>query len=125
MFTIDCKKNIHNGLWSFDYEFEEGLEVNNEPLMHQASSLIDDILVSRAKKIPKEIEIGFDCLDFNDPDTVLIYSHSDYGGSVYKSSKVLDWATNYEREVWLCPVLTYFFKEPPAKLNVYICTKVV
>jgi hypothetical protein len=51
---------------------------------------------------------------------VLKYSHQDYGGSIYNSSQVLDWKKDYQKEVWLCPVLTYFFKEPPAELYVYI-----
>jgi len=120
MFTIFCQKNQHNGLWCFDYIFSDELAVQSEPLMHQASALIDSILMSRDKVIHKNISVTFDWLPFADPDVVLKYSYHDYGGSVYKSSQVLNWKENYEQEIWLCPVLTYFFKEPPDQLYVYI-----
>lgn len=121
MFVIECQKNQHNGLWCFDYVFNEELEVKEEPLMHQASALIDAILTSRDGVIHQKISITFDWLELPGSDAVLEYSHQDYGGSIYKSSQVLDWTDDYEKEVWLCPVLTYFFKEPPEKLYVYIC----
>ena len=121
LFTIDCKKNIHNGLWSFDYDFENALKVKDEPLMHQASALIDSILLNRDKKIPEKIQIGFDSYQLNNADIILNYLRSEYSGSIYKSSKILDWEIDYEKEIWLCPVLTYFFEEPPAQLWAYIC----
>jgi len=120
MFTIECEKNQHNGLWCFDYVFNDTLSVESEPLMHQASALIDSVLLSRDKTIAKKISITFDWLKLTDPDVVLKYSHQDYGGSIYNSSQVLDWKEDYQKEVWLCPVLTYFFKEPPTELYVYI-----
>lgn len=120
MFTIYCKKNQHNGLWCFDYVFTKDKCVFDEPLMHQASSLIDEIFLGRDKEIPENISITFDWLELPEADVVLKYTHQDYGGSVYKSSQVLDWTEDYEKEVWLCPVLTYFFKEPPDTLYVYI-----
>jgi hypothetical protein len=120
MFTIYCEKNQHNGLWCFDYVFTEEKHVFDEPLMHQASALIDAILISRDTEIPKTISITFDWLELPEPDAVLDYTQQEYGGSMYKSSQVLDWTEDYEKEVWLCPVLTYFFKEPPKKLYVYV-----
>jgi len=121
LFILDCEKNAHNGLWSFDYDFEDDLKVKNEPLMNQASALIDSILLTRDKKICKKIEIGFDSYQLKGADIILDYLRPEYGGSIYKSSKILDWKTNYEKEIWLCPVLTYFFKEPPIQLWAYIC----
>jgi len=120
MFTIECQKNQHNGLWCFDYVFNEELEVKSEPLMHQASALIDDVLASRDGVVHQKISITFDWLELPGADVVLQYFRPDYGGSIYKSSQVLDWSEGHEKEVWLCPVLTYFFKEPPAQLYVYI-----
>jgi len=57
MFTISCQKNQHNGLWCFDYIFSDELAVQSEPLMHQASALIDSILISRDKVIHKTFQL--------------------------------------------------------------------
>jgi len=88
--------------------------------MHQASALIDDILMGRDNVIHQKISITFDWLPLPEADAVLKYSHQDYGGSIYNSTQVLNWTSNHEKEVWLCPVLTYFFREPPKELYVYI-----
>jgi hypothetical protein len=53
-------------------------------------------------------------------EAILVYSHADYGGSVYKVVELLGKKQKDDREVWLCPVLTYFFNEPPEKLYVWV-----
>jgi hypothetical protein len=100
--------------------FTKDIYVFDEPLMPQASSLIDAIFLSRDTEIAENISITFDWLELPEADIVLKYTHQAHGGSVYKSSQVLDWTEDYEKEVWLSPVLTYFFKEPPNTLYVYI-----
>lgn len=120
MWVIECQKNQSTGLWCFDFDFTADLFVKDEPLMHQASSLIDSILLSRDGKIADQISITFDCLPLPEAHATLKYSHQECGGSIYKSTQVLDWEKEYEKEVWLCPVLTYFYKEPPDALYVWI-----
>jgi hypothetical protein len=123
MFTIDCRKDEHNKLWCFDYMFTEELSVKNEPLMHQASALINWILIDKFDDTPEVITVAFSPEEFEGSDVTLEYSHSDYGGSIYNSTRVLDWTEGHEKEIWLCPVLTYFFESPPKNLYVLINVK--
>jgi hypothetical protein len=60
MFSILCSKNKQTNLWCFDYEFQNGDSVIEEPLMHQATKLIDSILLEAHGYIPEEISIYFD-----------------------------------------------------------------
>lgn len=120
MFSIICSKNQNTNLWCFDYTFENGFSVVEEPLMHQATKLIDSILFEAHGKIPEEISIYFDALYLYEPDVVIkLVAHSETG-SVYRSSQVLNRKENYEHDVWLCPVLTDFFAEPPKELYILI-----
>ena len=124
MFTITCQKDSHNKLWCFDYDFTEELSVKNEPLMHQASALIDWVLISKLDTIPEVITVTFSPDYFDGSEVTMNYSHADYGGSIYKSTRVLDWVKGHEKEIWLCPVLTYFFEQPPKTLYVSVSEKV-
>lgn len=120
MFTIECTKDPYSKLWCFDYIFTDVFQVQNEPLMEQATGLIDAILLSRYNKIPKYISITFDWLQLPEPDAVLALIGPDKGGSMYQATRVLDWTENTQQHVWLCSVLTYFFQEPPENLYIYI-----
>jgi len=119
MFTISCQKNLNSNLWCFDYAFSKDLEVIEEPLMHQATSVIDFILQQKYKKLPKTIEIVFDHLELYDADVSLEYTEPSLGGSLYRTTQ--EFVTPVpSQDVWLCPVLTYFYRTPPEKLYVLI-----
>ena len=121
MFIIDCQKNLHNGLWCFDYEFSSDLSVESEPLMHQASALADEILQKTLSYVPEKMSITFDQEPmFDEQDATLVYDRSEYGGSIYTVSELLGETQEDKREIWLCPVLTYFFTAPPETLYVWV-----
>ncbi len=120
MFSITCLKNKVTNLWCFDYTFENNSSVTEEPLMHQATKLIDLVLLEAHKCIPEEISIYFDGLELHEPDVILQYKEPSMSGSLYCSSHVLNLKENYEHNVWLCPVLMDFFHEPPKELYVLI-----
>ena len=72
---ITCRKI--NGLWSFDEQFRDGSYVTNEPLMHQATALIDKVLLSKYETIPEEIEITYDIDPIYKPSKMM-YSGEPY-----------------------------------------------
>lgn len=84
--------------------------------MHQASALIDLILKSKFNSIPKTIKIEFSENEISNWDAVLEYSHPDYGGSMYTVRDTVELNEEFLPQIWLCPVLTYFFSTPPLKL---------
>ena len=95
---ITCRKI--NGLWSFDEQFRDGSYVTNEPLMHQATALIDKVLLSKYETIPEEIEITYDIdpIYEDSADIILEFQSDDGEASFYKDKRSGD-------VVWLCPVL--------------------
>ena len=123
MFTIHCHKNTQSKLWCFDHVFSESLEVQEEPLMHQATQLIDSVLMESYGFIPKQISILFDHNALFEPDVLLKYKEPSSDGSLYESVQVLKRTEDYVHEVWLCPVLTYFYEKPPENLYVLITEK--
>lgn len=120
MFSILCQKNPVSSLWCFDHVFSDDLEVIEEPLMHQATELIDSVLMESYGYIPKQISILFDHNELFEPDVLLQYKEPSDGGSLYESVQVLKRTENHVHEVWLCPVLTYFYENPPENLYVLI-----
>jgi hypothetical protein len=123
MFSILCQKNPISNLWCFDHVFSGNLEVKEEPLMHQATELIDLVLMESYGYIPKQISIFFDHNELFEPDVLLQYKEPSNNGSMYKSVRVLKRTEDYVHEVWLCSVLTYFYKKPPEHLYVLITEK--
>ena len=120
MFTILCQKNSVSNLWCFDYAFSKDLEVIEEPLMHQATAVIDAVLAKRYDHTPEVISILFDHVAIPDADVVIEYKEPSGGGSMYATTEVLGSVEDAEQDVWLCPVLTYFYPDPPEKLHVLI-----
>ena len=120
MFTILCSKNKLNNLWCFDYAFENGDSIKEEPLMHQDTKLIDSILLEAHGCIPEEIAIYFDRLELHEPDAILKYKEPSMSGSLYCSSHILNRTEDHEHDVWLCSVLMDFFHEPPGEIYVAI-----
>ena len=88
--------------------------------MHQATKLIDSILLEAHGHIPEEISIYFDRLELHEPDVILKYKEPSMSGSLYSSLAVLKRKENYKHDVWLCPVLIDFFHKPPKKIYVAI-----
>ena len=88
--------------------------------MHQATKLIDSILLEAHGYIPEEISIYFDRLELHEPDVILKYKEPSMSGSLYSSLAVLKRKKNYKHDVWLCPVLIDFFHKPPEKIYVAI-----
>lgn len=119
MFTISCQKNSASNLWCFDYAFSKDLQVTEEPLMHQATSVIDFILQQKYKRFPKAIEIVFDHLELYDADVSLEYKEPSNGGSLYRTTQQFVMPVP-SQDVWLCNVLTYFYPKPPKELYVLI-----
>jgi hypothetical protein len=113
-------KNKLNNLWCFDYEFQNGDSIKEEPLMHQATELIDSILLEAHGCIPEEIAIYFDGLELYEPDAILKYKEPSMSGSLYCSSHILNRTEDHEHDVWLCSVLMDFFHEPPEEIYVAI-----
>jgi len=124
MYIIECKKNSKQDsrLWCFDYDFGYGVTVTNEPLMEAATELIDDLLIDKYNEVPMQISITFDWLELPGADAVFLYQGKSSGGFVYLTTELLGVKADelMEREIWLCSVLTHFFKEPPEQLYVYI-----
>ena len=119
MFTITCQKNPHSNLWCFDYAFSKDLQVIEEPLMHQATNVIDFILQQKYKTPPKTIDLVFDHLELYDADVSLEYKEPSLGGSLYRTTQEFVLPVP-SQDVWLCPVLTYFYETPPKKLYILI-----
>jgi hypothetical protein len=87
--------------------------------MHQATTVIDQILLQRYKRIPKTISIIFDHLEFYDADVHLKYKGPSLEGSLYETTQELVMPIP-SQDVWLCNVLTYFYPKPPEELYVFI-----
>jgi hypothetical protein len=119
MNTIYCQKELNSNLWCFDYSFSDELIVAKEPLMHQATNVIDFVLKKKYKTTPKTISIIFDYLNLSDADVHLKYKEPSAGGSLYRTTQELVMPIP-SQDVWLCPVLTYFYPQPPEELYVLI-----
>ena len=120
MFIILCQKNQDSNLWCFDYSFSEELEVSGEPLMHQATAVIDAVLAKRYAHVPEVISIIFDHVHVKGADVVIEYKEPSLGGSLYVTTEVSGLTEKSDQDVWLCSVLTYFYPDPPKKLYVLI-----
>jgi hypothetical protein len=122
MFEILCTKKDSPGfgeLWCFDYTFENGTTVTDEPLMHEASAMIDSFLVAKHRTDVDTIYLSFETSTSNNWDFVLDYVRAEDDGSIYYAS--CRRPPSLMGEIWLCPVLDSFFPErKPAQLYVYI-----
>jgi hypothetical protein len=122
MFEITCTKKDSPGfgkLWCFDYTFEDGTTVTDEPLMHEASALLDSFLIAKHCTNVSTIYLTFETTQSNTWDFLLDYVRAEDDGSVYYAS--CRRPPSLMGEIWLCPVLDSFFPErKPAQLYVYI-----
>tara|TARA_Y100001968_G_scaffold329173_1_gene377924 strand:- start:278 stop:733 length:456 start_codon:yes stop_codon:yes gene_type:complete len=106
-------------LWCFDYTFVDGLEVKDEPLMPEATELINRLLAIKYKgETVDKIQITFSKGKINRFDLCLEYLEPADDGSHYV---VQDGNDYLNMKVWLCPVFDQFFpKGRPKKLFVKI-----
>lgn len=125
MFEIDCTKKdcIGKGLgklWCFDYTFEGGSAVVDEPLMAEATAMIDQFLLMTDQSNADTLRITFETVASGDYDLLLEYVRPEDDGSIYKCSS--PHSSELKREVWLCPVLDSFFPETKPT-HLYVCIK--
>jgi hypothetical protein len=122
MFEITCIKKDSPGLgklWCFDYCSPDGYLVTDEPLMHEASAMIDSFLIAKHHEDVDTIYLTFETTPSNTWDFLLDYVRAKDDGTIYHAS--CRRPPNLMGEVWLCPVLDLFFPErKPAQLYVYI-----
>ena len=126
MFSITCTPKHHafNGggdLWCFDYEFNDNESVKDEPLMPEATELINRLLKYKygQDSSVNKIEVTFSNELLPTPsDLTLQYIEDEDGGCNYKPFAWQEWAN---MKIWLCPVFTQFFPvEKPEKLYVKV-----
>tara|TARA_R100001530_G_scaffold110399_2_gene77704 strand:+ start:177 stop:560 length:384 start_codon:yes stop_codon:yes gene_type:complete len=125
MFSITCqpKQNAlgkDGKLWCFNYTFEDGSSVEDEPLMAEATELVNRLLKA---KYPKQesfetININFSETKLEDADLNLEYIGPEDDGSTYSATN--DVEKELQMEVWLCPVLDQFFTDRPENLYITI-----
>ena len=139
MFTINCSY-IQNQLgeddqklWCFDYEFPDGSCVEDEPLLHSATKLVNALLKQKygEEKI-KEIQDGIIKVEFSIDEYQSDYDirlkchlpKDEMGGSIYHCLDYLqleDYLQPEESFIWLCPVLHDFYpKELPEMMYVTV-----
>tara|TARA_B100002052_G_scaffold227582_1_gene209962 strand:- start:2311 stop:2760 length:450 start_codon:yes stop_codon:yes gene_type:complete len=96
--VIICKKI--GGLWCFDHTFNDLTEVINEPLMHEATSLIDQVLAKKGTPDPDQVHIIFTDDEYyeDQSEVILDFVNHDGEASIYKDRIS-------GQSVWLCPVL--------------------
>tara|TARA_B100000287_G_C20656422_1_gene788712 strand:- start:1051 stop:1485 length:435 start_codon:yes stop_codon:yes gene_type:complete len=130
MFSIICTPKHHafnegGDLWCFDYTFADGSLVKDEPLMPEATELINRLLTVKYEKEIFEkgedinkIEITFSNDAIENYDLCLEYLEPAEDGSHYI---VRDGTEYLSMTVWLCPVFDQFFtEERPKELYVTV-----
>ena len=125
-FTIKCTKKAGQSyvdqLWCFDYTFKDGTFVVDEPLMAEATAMIDTFLDAAGKSDASCINITFET-ETTDCDIKLSYVKPEDSGSIYSCSSPV--FPGMKGDVWLCPVLESFFPDSkPANLYVTIAPSV-
>mgnify|MGYP003119174399 FL=1 len=126
MFSITCTPKHHafgeqGDLWCFDYTFLDGSSVKDEPLMPEATELVNRLLKNKYGQNSSidKIELTFSNTVLSRPsDITLQYVEDEEGGCNYKPYAWEEWAN---MKIWLCPVFTQFFpEEKPKKLYVKV-----
>jgi len=114
--TIVCTKK--QDLWVFDEEFRDGTSVVDEPLMHEATALIDKVIASKYDYVPDKIVITYSEDNYlKDTAEVILDWESDCGEASYYRDRISN------NRVWLCPVLQRmdcFGGKKPKTFYVYI-----
>jgi len=129
MFTITCHY-IQNQLgkddqklWCFDYEFPNGSEIEDEPLLHSATKLVNALLKQKyGEEHINKIQDGLIKVEFSTEEYETDYDlrlkchlpKDEIGGSIYHCLDYLqleDFLQPEESFIWLCPVLADFYPE--------------
>ena len=129
MFTITCHY-IQNQLgkddqklWCFDYEFPNGSCIEDEPLLHSATKLVNALLKQKygeehINKIQDWlIKVEFSTEEYESDYDLRLKCHlpkDELGGSIYHCLDYLqleDFLQPEESFIWLCPVLADFYPE--------------
>ena len=123
MFQVICtpKHFAFNGggdLWAFDYDFE-GESIVDEPLMPEATELVNRLLKYKYEEPTSKISILFSVPGvFRDADITLKYVGPKDEGSLYE---VVNPATpELAMTIWLCPVFDSFYSERPEELCAFV-----
>ena len=129
MFTITChyiKNQLGKDdqkLWCFDYEFPNGSCIEDEPLLHSATKLVNALLKQKyGEEHIKEIQDGLIKVEFSTEEYETDYDlrlkchlpKDEIGGSIYHCLDYLqleDFLQPEESFIWLCPVLADFYPE--------------
>ena len=140
MFTITCHY-IQNQLgkddqklWCFDYEFPNGSCIEDEPLLHSATKLVNALLKQKygeehINKIQDGlIKVEFSTEEYESDYDLRLKCHllkDELGGSIYHCLDYLqleDYLPKKEDAyIWLCPVLHDFYpKELPEMMYVTV-----
>ena len=126
MFSIFCTPQPVNwlkeeDLWCFDYTFPNGTSVKDEPLMPDATELVNRLLEHKygENSSISKIEVTFSNTVLSTPaDITLQYIEDEDGGCNYKPYAWEAWSN---MKIWLCPVFFEFFPaERPKKLYVKV-----
>ena len=129
MFTITCHY-IQNQLgkddqklWCFDYEFPNGSCIEDEPLLHSATKLVNALLKQKyGEEHINKIQDGLIWVQFSTEEYESDYDlrlkchlpKDELGGSIYHCLDYLqleDFLQPEEIFIWLCPVLADFYPE--------------
>ena len=129
MFTITCHY-IQNQLgkddqklWCFDYEFPNGSCIEDEPLLHSATKLVNALLKQKyGEEHINKIQDGLIKVEFSTEEYETDYDlrlkchlpKDELGGSIYHCLDYLqfeDFLQPEESFIWLCPVLADFYPE--------------
>jgi hypothetical protein len=123
MFQITCtpKHFAFNGggdLWAFDYDFE-GESIIDEPLMPEATELMNRLLQHKYPEPTAKIQVTFSSFDVvKDADIELKYVGPKDEGSLYEV--VNPPKPELAMSIWLCPVFDSFYQERPEQLFVSV-----
>jgi len=126
MISITCTPKHHafgeqGDLWCFDYTFSDGSSVKDEPLMPEATELVNRLLKNKygQESSINKIKLTFSNTVLSRPaDITLHYVEDKDGGCNYKPYAWEEWA---DMQIWLCPVFNQFFPEgKPEKLYVTV-----
>lgn len=123
MFQVICtpKHFAFNGggdLWAFDYDFD-GESIIDEPLMPEATELVNRLLKHKYSEPTSKIEITFCSFNIlNDADIELKYIEPKDEGSTYEV--VNPETPELAMSIWLCPVFDSFYSKRPDQLFVKV-----
>ena len=121
MFTVICtpKHFAFNGggdLWAFDYDFE-GESIVDEPLMPEATDLVNRLLKYKYSTTTQKIKVTFTAQPIIKYDVALSYVGPEDEGSRYQVEGAA--TPELDMKIWLCPVFDSFYGDGRPQ-NLYV-----